>query len=201
MAFYFWESKLLESDCERIIAEKKDCDFSQGKTGKSGSVPVGTTADPDQRNSEVVWLEEKHIMNLVISALLHEANQKIFHYDLTGFEHIQFSRYREGFHYDWHKDCDDSEMTSNKDGLVRKLSVMVQLTNPDDYEGGEFEIFDGIHEPIRPAIRAQGSVIIINSYEWHRVTPVTKGERYSIVAWAIGPLQGVNSCQYLKMMK
>ena len=76
------------------------------------------------------------------------------------------------------------------------------LTDPDTYEGGNLEFFNGGKgfsdfplpdgrvikgEQVAKDIRAQGSAIVFDSYDWHRVTPVTKGIRYSIVCWTVGP--------------
>ena len=67
----------------------------------------------------------------------------------------------------------------------RKLSVVVQLCDPNSYEGGVFEFGGG---PVAPKeFATQGSVLVFPSYLSHRVTEVTKGTRYSIVSWAEGP--------------
>lgn len=75
-------------------------------------------------------------------------------------------------------------------GKVRKLSLTCNLTNPDNYEGGDL-IFDlGPHAPKRfhkvEEIRERGSVIVFPSWLYHQVTPVTKGTRYSAVMWSLG---------------
>ena len=79
--------------------------------------------------------------------------------------------------YDWHQDY-------NAD-ISRKLSIVVQLSNPSDYEGGELEIL--AHEPKISIQKKRGFITIFPSYTVHRVTPVTKGTRQSLVAWVSGP--------------
>ena len=71
--------------------------------------------------------------------------------------------------------------------VTRKLSLTLQLSDPNTYEGGKFLLFNGEHEPSEPPIREQGSIIVFDSRLWHKVTPVTKGVRYSLVSWVLGP--------------
>ena len=73
---------------------------------------------------------------------------------------------------------------------MRKLSLTLCLTDPKEYEGGELQFFNGerpIEQRIINDIQDQGSVIVFDSRDWHRVTPVTKGTRYSLVCWSVGP--------------
>ena len=69
---------------------------------------------------------------------------------------------------------------------VRKLSLSVQLTPPEYYQGGEFEFPDDKEKFIKEDSKAQGTVIFFPSYMKHGVTPVTKGTRYSLVCWVLG---------------
>ena len=77
---------------------------------------------------------------------------------------------------------------------VRKLAIVVQLSDPDDYQGGELEVFNIVHEYEPDDViawsddaRQQGSVIVFPAFEYHRVTPIVDGERYSLVCWIGGP--------------
>ena len=70
---------------------------------------------------------------------------------------------------------------------VRKLSVSVLLSDPKDFEGGEFEMYGGFREPTKP-LKEQGSIVVFDSRDYHGITPVTSGVRYSLVMWATGPL-------------
>lgn len=82
-------------------------------------------------------------------------------------------------HFDWHNDY-----SHESDESPRKLTVILQLSAPDDYEGGNFEVFGAI--PV-VAPRARGTVICLPSFVPHRVTAVTAGVRRVIVAWIAGP--------------
>ena len=92
---------------------------------------------------------------------------------------IQIIRYPNGGRIDWHLDG-GREQTKNE----RKLSLSIQLSSPDDYRGGDLE-FAG--QSVEPLSRTIGSAICFPSYCVHRVTPITEGERFSLVCFAVGP--------------
>jgi PKHD-type hydroxylase len=97
-----------------------------------------------------------------------------FQFDIDSFESIQLARYDVGDFYTWHKDL------GNNQSQYRKLSVTVQLSAPDEYDGGDLEFAS------MKASRELGSAIVFPSWEQHRVAPVTRGTRWSLVAWASG---------------
>ena len=85
--------------------------------------------------------------------------------------------------FDWHFDCVPNQAT-------RKLSYSIQLSDTNDYEGGDLEFFDGDNtgkKEKNPQLRQKGNIIVFPSYLWHRITPITKGIRYAIVGWVHGP--------------
>ena len=111
---------------------------------------------------------------------------------------MQYSNYNEGDYYDWHNDQHESAYA---DGLIRKLSFTIFLN--DEYESGEFEICKLSGSKELPKINVTnisqkiitdeggahpsiGTIIIFPSYVWHRVAPVTKGIRKSLVGWILG---------------
>jgi len=65
--------------------------------------------------------------------------------------------------------------------------MTVQLSDSKDYEGGEFQFYNGNEDPEIPPIQEQGSILVFDSRMYHRVAPVTKGVRYSLVSWILGP--------------
>ena len=102
-----------------------------------------------------------------------------YRYELYGFlEPLHFIRYDEGGKFDWHLDC-GADRT-----CTRKLSVTVQLSSPDDYAGGTLEFCPQgeLHRS-----RYQGAATVFPSMLAHRVTPIERGLRHSIVAWIHGP--------------
>ena len=128
------------------------------------------------QNTEWVWLYEK------LAGYVEEANKALWQFDLyTLPEKIQFTEYHsiDKGHYDWHQDIGPNILSK------RKISITVQLSGPDDYEGGVLEMWSGGNNIIT-AHKGRGSVFIFPSYMMHRVTPVTKGVRKSFVLWVGG---------------
>ena len=111
------------------------------------------------------------------------ANRNAFGFDVTNQADLQYTVYdaKEQGHYGWHVDVDWSSVQP----FDRKLSVTVQLSDPDDYKGGNFEI-EGESPPLDDA-KKKGSILVFPSYASHQVTPVTSGVRKSLVAWFEGP--------------
>jgi PKHD-type hydroxylase len=116
-----------------------------------------------------------------MQALVRTLNDKVWQFDIRGFsEDFQYTVYQgaEGGHYDWHVD---------QGGLskVRKLSMSLQLTDDAAYEGCDLQLHGTNH--IETAPRARGTLIAFPSYVLHRVTPITRGTRKSLVVWTTGP--------------
>jgi predicted 2-oxoglutarate/Fe(II)-dependent dioxygenase YbiX len=110
----------------------------------------------------------------------HECNRLFFGVDIVGVEaNLQLGRYDSsdrGF-YNWHTDFAAQRP-------LRKLSISIQLSRAEDYEGGDLELMYGI-EP-QKLDRTRGAFIAFPSFMLHRVTPVTRGTRWSLVAWIVG---------------
>tara|TARA_R110002167_G_scaffold181414_1_gene381701 strand:- start:741 stop:1382 length:642 start_codon:yes stop_codon:yes gene_type:complete len=160
--------------------------------------------DDTTRKSSVIWFKDPVISN-IISTSAHIANNETgWKFKLTGHETMQMTRYKEGEEYGWHLDGDATHFgarsfdfagersllkTSDASllGTIRKLSVSVVVN--DDYEGGHFETMhlkDGKVVKKKVAAKA-GSAIVFPATLTHRVTPITKGIRYSLVVWFAGP--------------
>lgn len=127
-------------------------------------------------NEHTSWIYER------LSELVNQNNQNYFKFDLTMIEHIQFTYYssKEDGCYKGHIDPLAWKAPHN-----RKLSVVVQLSSPEEYEGGELKLYNS-HEPT-VIKKEKGLVVTFPSYTLHEVSPVTKGDRYSLVAWVHGP--------------
>ncbi|MDC3402477.1 2OG-Fe(II) oxygenase [bacterium] len=147
--------------------------------------------DDGVRRSRVAWIPADDTSAWIhdkLTAIVRRANRS-YDFDLIGFtEDLQFTEYSgAGAFYTWHQDGLDGDLA------VRKLSMVVQLSGPDDYEGGELEFFalngEGSDpEPDRrTAIRGRGTVVAFPSFEYHRVTPLLSGTRRSLVCWIGGP--------------
>ena len=167
----------------------------------------GDALNKDKRNSMNAWIPTSHWIGGFIWHYVQRANRENFLYDIRNIdgENIQFTRYGEGEFYSWHNDAglathykpasvgnrgsDDQivqDFVNENCELIRKLSVVVQLSHPDEYEGGNLQILDESGKSyIAP--RKRGSIIIFDSRSQHRVLKVTKGTRRSLVSWVVGP--------------
>jgi PKHD-type hydroxylase len=126
------------------------------------------------------------------------SNLNNFNFDLTTLEPPQLSVYRAetNGHFSWHKDFFWDDVHRKNELYHRKLSISIQLSDANDYEGGDFEIDLGYdnrenhidrYPGMKEQLRQKGTIIIFPSFIRHRVTPVTKGVRKSLVVWVDGP--------------
>jgi PKHD-type hydroxylase len=166
-------------DCERIIA-------LAGAEALEDAGLVGGVANHNLRRADIAWLDERDgagwVMDRIIE-IVAEANREAFDFDLREFaESPQVARYdgdREG-HFTWHSDIGDGPVARK-----RKLTMVVQLSEPDAYDGGALELMPDAG--VAMAGRARGAATVFPSFVLHRVTPVTRGTRHSLTIWAHGP--------------
>ena len=151
-----------------------------------------------KRDSNIIWMNDRWIYK-EIQPYIHQANQNAgWNFEWDHSESCQFTIYKKGQYYDWHADSWDKPY--DKEGLdngkIRKLSMTCQLTDGSEYEGGELEFDFRNYDPhmreeakhLKQAkeMLPKGSIIVFPSFVWHRVKPVTKGTRYSLVMWNLG---------------
>jgi len=189
--YYYFEKVLSDEVCDMIMEiGKNKQEIKAGLRDKTIEKDLSKI-----RNSNIAWLDEKFIYDCV-HPFVHEANQKAgwnFKWDYS--ESCQFTKYDTNQFYEWHSDQNNIPFNHPEDknfhGKIRKLSVTVSLSNPDEYEGGNLE-FDfrnnetGNNKKLCEEIRPRGSIVVFPSFVFHRVTPVTKGIRYSLVMWNLG---------------
>ena len=184
----YWEGYFSPEDCAKIVEMSMTLPITGGQVGESAAT---TIADDKVRRSSIRWIPRFDLRFFPLCGnlelLFREGNRHAFGFDLTAFHDLQFTEYHatnEGF-YDWHQD------TAWASPLLvrRKLSLVVQLSNPADYTGGQLELKEAEcgEIPKPEAISSQGTVIVFPSFLRHRVTPVTSGTRYSLVTWIEGP--------------
>jgi len=139
------------------------------------------------RKSKIAWIENTQEISWLYDRLAYIAkkiNSKFYNFDLTGFnEHFQYTVYHEENFgkYDWHLDL----LSENADSSPRKLTLVLQLSDPEDYEGGELQTITGPFE--NSVDKKKGLVTAFPCWTLHRVTPVSKGTRKSLVIWISGP--------------
>ena len=136
------------------------------------------------RRSQVQWPSHDNATRQFLWQYIQQANRNAFGFDVDNVGDIQYTEYDEADegHYDWHHDINWAEDRA----YSRKLSITVQLTGEDDYEGGEFS-FCEVQNPDLDASKKLGTVLVFPSYLQHKVAPVTKGKRISLVGWFEGP--------------
>jgi PKHD-type hydroxylase len=175
------EKVFTPEECQQIIA--------MGQEWQTGSVgdQDRPTVNGAVRSSDICWLPWGPDTGWIydrIAAVSGDVNFQHFGFDLFGFfDALQLTRYTDAQqgHYSWHQDIGSGAAS------LRKLSLTLNLSDPDSYEGGNLEIFMQTHNKQRTLPRDQGSGIWFPSYEPHQVTTVTKGVRYSLVGWIGGP--------------
>lgn len=159
--------------------------------------------DKKRRNSQNTWIPTTHWMCGFLWHYIQMGNRENFLYDLTNIdgEHVQYTQYSQGQYYTWHTDVDiasyykpqntreyyrvDDFINENAEG-IRKLSFVLQLSDSDDYEGGNLQIMSDTGKSyIAP--RQRGTLILFDSRAQHRVHKVRSGVRKSIVGWVCGP--------------
>lgn len=159
--------------------ELRQADLIGGSIDESTRISKVKFYYPEEETS---WIFDK--LNEVIDL----NNQVIWDFDLNGYENFQYTEYHaeQGGKYDFHADIDYTDRRAVTDPQTRKLSLTLVLNEPGvDFEGGEFQILIGSKPVTLP--QAKGMVLLFPSWIIHRVTPVTKGVRKSIVVWVTGP--------------
>tara|TARA_R100000365_G_C2717402_1_gene50911 strand:+ start:113 stop:736 length:624 start_codon:yes stop_codon:yes gene_type:complete len=201
LKWYYWyfQSVVPEKICDDILEYGNSLEKEIAITGHEPRNKPPSKEElkniQKKRKSDIVWMNDTWIYK-EIQPYIHQANASAgwnFQWDFT--ESCQFTEYKKGQYYDWH--CDSNEVPYDKPedvnshGKLRKLSMTLCLTEPEEYKGGDLEFAfhdqDGDKQPkICEEIRPKGSVIVFPSFVWHRVKPVTKGVRHSLVCWNLG---------------
>jgi PKHD-type hydroxylase len=172
--------------CDRILAQAMDRATDDAFVGDG----VAESEHHDEiRRSRVAWLPAEEPFAWIydkLATVVRRAN-RLYDFDLIGFtEDLQFTEYEgPGAFYAWHQDGLDGDLAA------RKLSMVVQLSDPADYDGGALEFFglddeSGSAADRRATMRQRGTVVVFPAFEHHRVTPLTAGTRRSLVCWIGG---------------
>jgi len=198
--YYYFKDALPKRFCDELIKygnEKKD---SLGRTGHYDTNNITNKQVKDlkkKRDSNVCFLADPWIHKEILP-FIHEANEKAdWNFQIDSNEAFQFTKYKPNQFYDWHCDSFTDPFKQHEMpwliGKVRKLSASVSLSDPKDYEGGqlEFNFRNGENKKISNIaecgeVKTKGSLVVFPSFVWHRVKPVTKGTRYSLVIWHCG---------------
>ena len=198
---YYWYFKkaIPERICDDIVRHGKSIKDQMAVTGSYGQKKLNTKQVKDlkkKRDSNIVWMNDRWIYN-EIQPYVNLANKNAgWNFEWSHSESCQFTKYEKGQFYDWHCDGWAEPYYNPNDpthGKIRKLSVTVSLSDPKDYKGGELEFdFRNVDPDKKRNIRKcteilpKGSLVVFPGFVWHRVCPVKKGSRYSLVIWNLG---------------
>lgn len=174
--YYYFSNAFTENELALIKKMGEDIQKETASVTDAGVVS-------DTRISEVGWImhtEESNWLYQKITDFVIEANNALWNFDISGFhDSLQYTTYYGGGgHYDWHTDVGPGMAN-------RKVSVVCQLTKPEEYTGGDLNINGG--NGMLTAPRDYNTVIVFPSFVLHRVTPVLTGNRTSLVTWLAGP--------------
>jgi PKHD-type hydroxylase len=175
--YYWFENGLTDSEIDMII------DAAASYNSIDGTI-IGDNQKVNEsiRKSKIKWLPNNQEFGWIydkIANMVTEANS-LWGFDLYSIvDDIQFTEYEAGGgHYDWHVDIGPSTISH------RKISIVIQLSDPNEYSGGDLELQPGNFSFAVP--KNKGAVILFPSFMLHRVTPVTSGLRRSLVLWVGG---------------
>lgn len=174
--YAYWDNLFDEKECNQII-----------KLGKSKLERAGISKknliNKSIRDSKIAWIfphDENAWIFRKITMAVTDLNKRFFGFDLWGaIEGLQFTSYQApGQHYHKHVD-------RTFEGMIRKVSLTIELSDPKTYKGGDLVLYEGDEGTTPP--KARGKLIAFPSFIVHEVKPVTKGTRYSLVCWVTGP--------------
>ena len=202
--WYYFIGALDKNTCNKIRNsakgkwEKSTVHINKGELTDeeriTGEKPI-YALNKNERISDIVWTKDQWIYD-TIWPYMQEANERAgWKYDIRSAESMQITRYKKGGFYQFHKDGKGDHLSTYdepdnefKHGNVRKLSMTVLLN--EKYEGGEFQFATYEKEKCQidtPEFNKTGMIVVFPSDIEHRVTPVTKGIRHSLVVWFVGP--------------
>lgn len=196
--YWYFTSAVSKETCEELIQMGLEKESHMGLVGVASEVTdPNNLSDNDVnaitefRKSRVAWLNERWLYEMM-QEFVHTANISAgWNFEWDWSEDLQFTVYEPGNYYHWHADQKSKPHGPEKgpkfEGRIRKLSAILSLADPSTYEGGGLQFNYGNNQiKTCTELRPQGSVVVFPSFVQHRVIPVEKGTRYSLVMWNLG---------------
>jgi PKHD-type hydroxylase len=176
--YWYWTDAVDDKWIKKIhtLVKKKNL--------KSALVGTELREDENIRKSKIAFIEEEWVSNK-LKPFIDTANKSAnWNFEWFRMEAIQYTEYGLNEFYNYHL---DSHVVPTKNNRQRKVSVVVSLNNSSEYEGGQFKMMLDPNRVIEvKELKRKGTVIVFPSNIWHKVEPITKGKRYSLVGWCEG---------------
>jgi PKHD-type hydroxylase len=167
----------LESEIAEIFTDKNISEISNFRKSKIKFLNK-------VKDSQLSFLFDR--LNSAITGI----NENYYNFDLNGYDHIQYTQYDsiDSGEYKYHIDMSTGKFSDLRREETRKLSLSLILSDPTSYEGGEFTMKLAENDSNDILIeQPRGRIIFFPSFFMHKVHPVTKGTRKSLVVWVEGP--------------
>lgn len=173
---WLYVSKIPENLCDIIVNEFKKEQLELAGVGKDNNI------DLNIRNVRSAMVPRTHWVNGIPMYFGFDANFENFKYDVSDVAFTEFFCYETGMFYRPHIDVNPY---TNHPAHRRKLTVIIQLSDENDYEGGELQIYNSNLKPISIP-KNKGTIVVFNSSIPHSVKKIKKGTRYALAAWIVG---------------
>lgn len=178
--WYLYDKELTNEICQEVLKHWNDFEAQKGKVGNDIY-----NKDLSIRNSKInkfpYSCPQQKVFNELLEPYITVANRECFGFNLNGFSEFQIAEYTKNDFYSEHIDSNTNDTASQ-----RKISVTVQLSNSEEYEGGDFIFGCNINNPSKESMRNKGSILCFPSFVPHRIDKVTQGKRYALVGWYEG---------------
>jgi PKHD-type hydroxylase len=176
-----WGGGFTEEECDLIIQAGELSEFEKASIGLKATNEVNMLV----RNTDIVWIQPSDDTKWIferMNEIISKINFDKFQMDLDRFDGFQYSKYGVDCHYDWHTDV----IENGQNGLFRKLSISLMLSDPKDFKGGNFLITASNESGAHKLKLKKGDIVVFYSHLHHKVSKVTEGERSTLVTWALG---------------
>jgi PKHD-type hydroxylase len=197
---WYWFAREMLSPA-KVLRVRELCEGAEEEEALTGG---SSKPNPRIRKNKVSWHDSPELYSMLGPMVRNINTAAGWNYEITAIEPAQFTTYYgDESHYDWHTDTlvADQALSPGASGplagTVRKLSLSVQLSASNEYDGGEFQFLvsgaqasgqgEFVSSNVDLVSRASGAGVAFPSFTYHRVTPVTRGVRKSLVCWFRGP--------------
>jgi PKHD-type hydroxylase len=183
----YFKNYFTPEQCDKILRDGLELPAQDAKLGVAG---MSEYSNDDYRKSKIRFIQQENHPQFQwlfdeLWKMGMQANRDWFNFHITNLSFVQLAEYDESYQGEYKKHHD--VFWINNDNYHRKLTCVIQLTDPSTYEGGDFEMYDLNEGPNKEELRTQGTVIFLPSFINHAALPVTKGTRYSLAVWFEGP--------------